>query len=235
MRLGGISFLLLLPLAVFNGAAFVYGCRLLAAGGREKDVRIPGRVYLLESAGACLGGLTFTFLLADRLRAMETAFVLGGMNMLCALLLLAPGVAPRLRRLCVVLSAGFFLAILSGAAGKAHRGAMKIRWAPLSLERTVDSVYGNITVLRVGDERVLYQNGLPVLALTTPDLMALERKVHLPLLAHEAPREVLFLGGGAGGALQEALKHPIRRVSYTEIDPQLIRTVKEVAPARARA
>ncbi len=234
VRTAALSFLLLLPLAVFNGAAFVYGCRLLA-GAAGEDARIPGRVYVLESAGACAGGVFFTFLLVGRLSAMETAFGLGALNLFCSLLLLFPGRARGLRWLCSGILIGFIAGLVSGAAGTMHRWSMQLRWAPLSLERTSDSVYGNITVLRVGDERVLYQNGIPAITLTTPDRKALEEKVHIPLLAHSAPGEILFLGGGAGGALQEALKHPLRRVCYTEIDPLLIQTVEEVSPSRWRA
>ncbi|MBF0335888.1 MAG: polyamine aminopropyltransferase, partial [Alphaproteobacteria bacterium] len=45
---------------------------------------------------------------------------------------------------------------------------------------------------------------------------------HVPLLAHGAVRDVAVVGGGDGGILREALKHPIERATLIEIDPGVI-------------
>ena len=46
-----------------------------------------------------------------------------------------------------------------------------------------------------------------------------EMLTHVPILAHGAVREVLIIGGGDGGMLEEALKHAsIERVTMVEID-----------------
>jgi spermidine synthase len=46
-----------------------------------------------------------------------------------------------------------------------------------------------------------------------------EMLTHVPILAHGAMREVLIIGGGDGGMLEEALKHAsIERVTMVEID-----------------
>jgi spermidine synthase len=47
--------------------------------------------------------------------------------------------------------------------------------------------------------------------------------VHVPVMAHGAAREVLIIGGGDGGCLREALKHPgVERVTQVEIDRSVI-------------
>jgi len=232
VRILAVSWGLMFPLAVANGAAFVYGCKLLEHG-RNARGRGPGKVYVLESAGACLGGVAFTFLLVGRLSAMETAFGLGCLNLFAALLLLR-GKGRALRWTCSVLLVGFLAGLVLHPAGTLHRWSMQLRWLPFPLESTSDSIYGNITVLRMGGERVLVQNGIPAVTLPTPDLRALEERVHLPLLAHADPREVLLLGGGVGGGIAEALKHPVRKLTTLEIDPLLVRTVEEIFPSGAR-
>ncbi|HEX2825813.1 MAG TPA: polyamine aminopropyltransferase [Burkholderiales bacterium] len=50
-----------------------------------------------------------------------------------------------------------------------------------------------------------------------------ENLVHVPALAHRGPQNVLIIGGGDGGALEEVLKHAcVRHVSLVELDPAVI-------------
>jgi len=55
-----------------------------------------------------------------------------------------------------------------------------------------------------------------------------ENLVHPALAAQLAPRRVLVLGGGDGGAVEEALKHPsVEQVTLCEPDADLLRIAKE--------
>lgn len=55
-----------------------------------------------------------------------------------------------------------------------------------------------------------------------------ENLVHPALTAHLAPRRVLVLGGGDGGAVEEILKHPtVEHVTLCEPDADLVRVAKE--------
>ena len=55
-----------------------------------------------------------------------------------------------------------------------------------------------------------------------------ENLIHPALTAHAAPRKVLIIGGGDGGACEEALKHPsVEQVTVCEIDEDVIRIAKE--------
>lgn len=50
-----------------------------------------------------------------------------------------------------------------------------------------------------------------------------ENLVHLPAIAHPAPRSALVIGGGDGGSADELLKHPsIDAITVVEIDPAVI-------------
>ncbi len=51
---------------------------------------------------------------------------------------------------------------------------------------------------------------------------------HVPLLAHGAAKEVLIVGGGDGGMLEEVLKHQsVTRVTLVEIDAKVIAFAKQ--------
>ena len=55
-----------------------------------------------------------------------------------------------------------------------------------------------------------------------------ENLVHPALTAHNAPKNVLIVGGGDGGSSEEALKHPsIERVTMVEIDADVIQVARE--------
>ncbi len=50
-----------------------------------------------------------------------------------------------------------------------------------------------------------------------------EMLAHPALCTHPAPRRVLIVGGGDGGALEETLKHPVERATLVEIDEAVVR------------
>lgn len=55
-----------------------------------------------------------------------------------------------------------------------------------------------------------------------------ENLVHPALTAHAAPKKVLIIGGGDGGAAEEALKHPgVEQVTLCEIDEEVIKVARE--------
>jgi spermidine synthase len=58
-----------------------------------------------------------------------------------------------------------------------------------------------------------------------------EMIIHPALLAHGEVKRVLIIGGGDGGALREALKHPgIEQVTQVEIDPSVTELCREHMP-----
>ncbi len=50
-----------------------------------------------------------------------------------------------------------------------------------------------------------------------------EMLAHPALCAHPHPRHILIIGGGDGGVLEEALKHPLDRATLVEIDEAVVR------------
>ncbi len=54
--------------------------------------------------------------------------------------------------------------------------------------------------------------------------------VHPAMLAHPNPKKVLIIGGGDGGALREALRHPVDRAVMVEIDGKVVELVRKHVP-----
>lgn len=58
-----------------------------------------------------------------------------------------------------------------------------------------------------------------------------EMIVHVPLFAHKNPKRVLIIGGGDGGSVREAVKHPtVEQVDMCEIDERVVRVSEEYLP-----
>lgn len=58
-----------------------------------------------------------------------------------------------------------------------------------------------------------------------------EMLAHVPLYAHPRPSSVLILGGGDGGTLREAVKHPeVRKAVLVELDPMVVEVAQEFFP-----
>lgn len=65
--------------------------------------------------------------------------------------------------------------------------------------------------------RLLMLDGL-VQTTTGDEFVYHEMLVHIPLIAHPAPRSVLVIGGGDGGTLRHVLMHGVERAVMVEID-----------------
>lgn len=54
-----------------------------------------------------------------------------------------------------------------------------------------------------------------------------EMLAHVPLFALDKPQDVLIIGGGDGGCLEEVLKHPVRSATMVELDGGVVDIAKQ--------
>src|SRR5271157_2526200 len=210
---------------VVAGALFVAAARMYSHE-RVVDARAAtSAAYLLEAAGSGLGGIIASLVLLRALEPFQIASVVLVLNLLMAIVLLL-----RLSRkqigLAAAVTALLAVILLLRVAPWMEREAQARQWRGFHLLASRDSIYGNLTVVETGNIRSLYENGL-ILA-NSPDESAAEEAVHYALLEHPAPRRILMIGGGANGAIEQALRHPtIERIDLVELDPALIGMARE--------
>ena len=227
------SFLVLLPVALPQGALFTYGCKLYSQY-IKKDVSSIGKVYVLESIGAIAGGLLITFFLVQYLNAFEIAFILSLTHTLVSIFLLWPkpsslksAFQTNLLILSTLLCLVFAYCLLPQNSTAIHQSSTRSQWKNLSVIHNENSIYGNITVTIKDEQFTFFTDGLPSITTPVPDIASLEDFVHFPMLFHEKPESLLILSGGAGGMIHEILKYPVRRVDYVELDPLLLRLIQK--------
>lgn len=61
-----------------------------------------------------------------------------------------------------------------------------------------------------------------------------EMIVHVPMLVHPNPKDVLIIGGGDGGTAREVLKHPeVENIYICELDEEVVKACREYIPSLA--
>jgi spermidine synthase len=205
------------------GALFSSGVRLYASATAKKTTQAAGSVYLLETLGAGLGGITATLIFLGPATSMQVAFVAAWLNLIVAGLLLRPG---WFRRPAV--AAGLMLLPLAAypAFSLLETKSLERLWQGFEVVTARNSRYGNLVVVKTEETQTLYENGLP--DFNVPDAAAAEEAVHYALLEHAAPRSLLLIGGGINGSLMQAFQHPtLERADYVELDPAILEIARE--------
>jgi spermidine synthase len=235
------SFLVLLPVSLSHGALFTYGCKLYSEVSRE-GVSSVGKVYILETVGTLLGGLLVTFLLIHYLNPFQIVFVVSLTNAVMTLILLWPEHSPRTLTLhnslwgvSVVLSILFCILLIPPTSKEIHESLIRAQWREMDVIHNENSVYGNITVTRKGEQVTFFTDGIPSITAPVPDLSSVEDVVHFPMLLHEKPETISILHGGVGGMIHEVLKYPVSRIDYVELDPLLLKLVRTFGTSFAQS
>ncbi len=216
------------PVCFLLGLLFTANARLSPTGSKKW----VGQVYLLEAAGAAVGGLVVTFVLIpfySHLAASVGMFLLA----VAIFLLLIKRIRLRYLPFCgliIVLWFGYGARIFSLA--QFDKSTRSINRVAGDLLAVADSPHGQLAVTSYVDQYSLYVNG--TLTSSYPHRIAAEEAVHFALLSHAAPRSALLIGGGLGGAVGEMLKHGVK-LDYIELDPRLVELAKEHFPAAAVA
>ena len=226
------SLLILLPISVSHGALFPLCCRIYATYFAP-DASSVGKVYVYETIGTIVGGFVWTYLLIPYLDAFQMAVGLATLNFVCLVVLLAPNYKRSGRQKSITALSALFLGIssymlLAGGTEKLHRLSIKAQWKDHNIVHYQNSIHGNTAVLKSGAQYLFFSDGIPSLITPIPDIEFVEKFVHLPLLAHPEPKAVLVLSGGAGGVIDEILRHPsIAQIDYAELDPLFIDLVRK--------
>ena len=223
------SLALLLPLGLATGAQFPYLCRILSdLPGRTRDC--GARVYIYEASGFIIAGPIFMLLLIGRLSSFSIAFILGVLNLLCAMFLVKERPA-SVRSKYLFPAAGLLLIIsalaLLGPAGYLQKISVDQQYRGLKVLKSENSVYGNLTVVKNASQYTFFNDGVPVITSPIPDLAYTQDITHFSMLACPKPENILLLNGAAGGIIKEALKYPVKKITYVELDPLLIKLLWE--------
>lgn len=230
------TFIMLAGVCFVGGALFVIGAKLYATVRGSSGADVPARAYIADSLGCLVGGVGATFVFVIFFDSFTSAFI-------AAVALLAAGTwlafSSGLRVLRVVVpAAGAACVILCFFGPSLNWAAEKAQWRRYNeayeLVDTRNSKYGNLAVLRYGEQHSLFGNG--DLYFSMPDEEAPKNAANLFMLQHPAPKDVLVVGGGISGLLRWILRYDVERLDYVELDPAVIDMARKyLAPEDLKA
>lgn len=223
----GLAFISPLGLAI--GMLFPFSAKLPVNWKRPRVYTIS-RAYILESWGALLGGLLFTFILIERFNPF---LILMGLSLpLLGILFIL--IQPKFPFPVKILWIFMFIFNILGLFPDVHqawdRWTVQKRWQGFSsspLLESRDSRYQNIAVGKYQEQYQIYGNGQ--LAVTFPENE--DRLIEATLLycQHPHPRRILIIGDAITGLGQQLLGFPVEKLISVETDPVWVQTIQKYA------
>ena len=214
------SFVSLSIICALFGFIFILISKIAA-----KDSNMPskqvGKIYLLEGLGASVGGLIYTFLLVNSYTPFQNALILGNLNLIVSILF-----NKNIVQLVYLII--FSTTIIFNWPKHIDGFSRSLQLKPLKLVENLDSIYGNISVTKLGSQYSFYENSQ--LMFTGGDISTSEESVHYAMLEHPGPKTILLIGGGTGGAITQILKHRPEIIDYVELDPLIINLSQKYLP-----
>jgi len=187
--------------------------------------RATGQVYLFEALGSGVGGVLASLVLVPRFAPFQIAWLLSGLYVLLAVILLVDLRWPAKAPVVWIIVAGLLLAGWP-VAQRWEQSSLRRLWRGFTVLASRNSPYGQLVVVDLDGFRSLYESGVRVASSAAPE--EAEEAVHYALLEHPWPRRVLLIGGGISGAAAEVLKHPsVEHLDYVELDPMVLRLASE--------
>lgn len=248
----GYLFLVTAPLCLILGLQFAVLSRLVVIGSdtdpgvfkkilawlRKKFFSsnqasiayLVGHGYFYQVLGLALGGVLYAAFFMF-INAANIFFFLALVNFFVILLLVNSKKSQAVSAAWLVL----FLAIWLVPAIPGYLENKTLNWLYAGQEfvETKNSFSGNMTVTKAEGQYNFYQNG--IFAGSTKNDFTSEAAVHLSLLYHFDPVDVLLVGGGFSTSLAEILKYPVKNVYYAESDLALIGLANSYLPAEVLA
>jgi spermidine synthase len=226
------------PLCLILGLQFTITTRCLnqpaPASFRRKGVgqaaQSVNRAYFIESLGFVLAGLFFSYFLV-LFNVWLAISILAFVNCLAVLLILFKNKYHFFKIISLILlfaSALFALPFFNQAL---EYQSQSWRFSKQKLIKVINSPYGQLAVNQSlqNEQYNFYQSGLWLASNQENPLN--ESLAHFSLLQHPRPQNILLIGQGFGGLLNEILQHQPEKVYYLELDPWLIKTTWPYLPS----
>ena len=226
------SFLILLPTSMSHGALFPLSCKIYSSIF-YKDASSIGKVYVYEIVGTILGSIFWTYVFIRYFHSFQIAILIGILNLIILIILLIYYWKINILQKIVLTTSGFLLVlfsylIFSNRVDNIHKFSIKSQWKGQNIVHYQNSLYGNICIVKNEEQYIFFSNGVPELIIPVPDIVFVEKFAHLPLFAHPEPIKVFILNNGAGGLINEILKHPtVQQIDYAELDPLFLTLIKK--------
>ncbi len=204
------------------GFSFGLSCFMLPLVSKETKISFS---YILESLGSFSGGIFFGYILVALFSGLELVLSICLLSAVYFLVLCI--VFSRKSIFWINLGLILFLIYLLSAEAK---GKLSIKLFShlvkgYTLEEIKDSFYLNTWIIRRSGELGYIEDG--VLSFSVPNKEYAEYAVHLNLLQHPHPKDILLISTSGGNLLGEISQYPQAKVDCIELDFEKLKLLKK--------
>ncbi|MEW6101187.1 MAG: hypothetical protein AB1481_02715 [Candidatus Omnitrophota bacterium] len=220
-----ISLVAALPISFCHGAIFSVISNIYSGYSQDNTGSIA-RVYAWEAAGTIIGGIALTYLFIPLLNSFQIIAAIFIANILAcffAVKFIEKIRLSKIKLFAFILSSIVVIMFLNRLQGI----SINQQWLKNKVLDYRNSIYGNVVVTEQKKQYTFFYNGIPIITAPFPDKQFVEEFGHLPLLFQAEAQNVLVVSAGAGGLINEILKHPVEKLDYVELDPLIIRMLKD--------
>ncbi|HEM48601.1 MAG TPA: hypothetical protein ENO27_00185, partial [Caldithrix sp.] len=220
------SFVLLLFFGIVSGGLFPTAVLLIK--DQKRRTKAIGQVYLVESIGSAFVGLLLSLALINYYNNLTICIMVSIVNCVCAVFLTSNLSEKKFNLSIYLLSFIWIMGILLSYE-IIQSTIQTYIWKNFRLVAKTQSHFGKYSLIQTGNSKTLYLNGTTLF--TIPDQAGAEESVHFAMLQHPMPKDILLIGGGLNGSIDEILKHPsVEKIDYVETDARLVIFFEEQFP-----
>jgi spermidine synthase len=212
----GVS-LLLFPVCFLSGYLFVSFTGIFSSG---ENKQLISKAYMLESLGSLAGGVFFSIVLGRFFNSFQIFGITIAISLLVVTYLILQGRKTWLWSLTGLLVP---IVIFVFNPDKQIKGLLFPNQKIILNESTR---YGNLTATEQAGQYNFYENN--GLLFYTGNQLECEEAVHFAMLQHKNPKSVLLISGGIAGMISEIEKYPVERITYLELNPELLDRLKTI-------
>ncbi|MBU4332591.1 hypothetical protein KKD19_03325 [Patescibacteria group bacterium] len=225
--------IILFPICFLLGLEFRLGSQLFSLKfGSKASGATTNKAHLFESAGFVVGGLAFSFFLVHFLNTQFIGLILACLALLSLTLYFVLFRNINFKKILMaslLMLAATIVIIPKTSFNKLNRQTLKWQYKNQEIVKSVNSRYGNIVITKMDEQYNFYIDGY--FLGPTENIKETEEITIIPLLSQKKSSNILIIGEGWNGLIQEILKiDKVENITYLEIDKVLVENLKNYLP-----
>ncbi len=219
------SMFILAPFCIVSGILFTLLSKQESIICRSNKI---GDVYAWESLGSLVGGLILNFVLIWVLSTFQSLFLIMFVVSVTVLILSIRTNYFYLTGIIFFITIAFSFLFLNNDLDKQIR---KMAFPGQEITFAKDSPFGVFVITKQNGQTNYYENN--VLMASSGDVVSREESVHLSMVQHPDPKNVLVLSGITSGIVDEIVKYPIESIDYVDVNPEVMELAKKYFKAES--
>ncbi|MFC2152488.1 spermidine synthase [Bacteroidota bacterium] len=212
------SLIILSPFCIISGILFTLFAK---EESHKHKINKIGEVYAWESLGSLLGGIIINFILIWILTTFQSLFLIMVLVTSLTVLLSIRAGYYLTSGILVFLAMGFGFLFLQNNLDDKIRA---LTYPNQSITYSSDSPFGIFAITEQDGQVNYYENN--ILMATSGDIISKEEAVHIAMVQHKYPKDVLVLSGIISGNIGEIIKYPVKSIDYVDVNPEIIKMAK---------